>query len=640
MRKIYLMATLLGAGTFAFGQVQQSSIAHKGLAKGLAPTKGVHTPVTNKDDDVIYHDNFETVTFSPVGGTETTGTSNWTANVEGTAPSTNDYGWQIADESYSWRYSQGTFNSTSGGDFAQVNNGNPTLTPGTQAMDVVYTLTSDPIDIESLANGEAVSLSFEQWGALFYDQQEVQLSTDGSTWETVYDNNEKEMLTSGGGDDYANPELVIVPIQHVIQGNSSSVQIRLRWTTRMTAQSSNPNVWVMYGWMVDDIKLQSMLENDIATHGRLFVGSEEMYAYYQIPAEQVQPYNFSINVNNLGSEDQTNVQLNAIETEHGAYNASSAGKIIETMASDSLALSGANAYTPDAAHLGKHIVTFNISADAEDEYENNNIIPNYEFEITEGLYARDEAFETALDPSIGFGYYSGHDDDPMESDAIIMGTVYEIVETATINSIEFRIGGIVEEGALIYAYILDEELLPIPGGDEIGPYIAGPADEGKYVSIEIPGGLSLVPGEYVIAVGSENEAFSVATNGYSFPQTTFIYFENEATWYYTESTPVVRGNFGASTVGISEDSKLLLSNVYPNPFANEATVTYTLEEGANVSYTIVDLAGNVVATANEGNVMPGNHNITVDGTGFANGVYFFNLVAGNNTVTHKIIVNK
>ena len=56
-----------------------------------------------------------------------------------------EYGWNINDVSEGW-YSSGGINSTSGGNYAELVNGDPIA--GTQELDVTFTMTTvDPIDV-------------------------------------------------------------------------------------------------------------------------------------------------------------------------------------------------------------------------------------------------------------------------------------------------------------------------------------------------------------------------------------------------------------------------------------------------------------------------------------------------------------
>src|SRR5690606_14497889 len=100
----------------------------------------------------------------------------WTIDNDGeTEP---EYGWTIGDTEHGWHPNQfaANFASSSGGSFAQVNNGNPASDPATNKIQKNYSVTSDPIDIAALAGGTKVLLTFEQYGALFNDEQFVEIS--------------------------------------------------------------------------------------------------------------------------------------------------------------------------------------------------------------------------------------------------------------------------------------------------------------------------------------------------------------------------------------------------------------------------------------------------------------------------------
>jgi hypothetical protein len=52
----------------------------------------------------------------------------------------------------------------------------------------------------------AGSLTFRQYGARFNDLQEIQMSTDGTTWITIGDNLDKPVLSAAGGSAYPNAD--------------------------------------------------------------------------------------------------------------------------------------------------------------------------------------------------------------------------------------------------------------------------------------------------------------------------------------------------------------------------------------------------------------------------------------------------
>ena len=59
---------------------------------------------------------------------------------------------------------------------------------GSVNMSMGGAATAQPIDIVSLGGSNQVSLTFRQYGARFNDLQEIQMSTDGTTWITIGDN--------------------------------------------------------------------------------------------------------------------------------------------------------------------------------------------------------------------------------------------------------------------------------------------------------------------------------------------------------------------------------------------------------------------------------------------------------------------
>ena len=152
--------------------------------------------------------------------------SDWTLDNNGQgAPN----GWTIDAVNDGW-WSTGGITSTSGGNFAELTNGDASA--GTQVVNVTYTMTSaNSIDVMSLAGTDAVMLSFEEFGARFNDLQEVQISTDGINFTTVADNLSYTVLSQSGGSAYANPASRIVNIQSAISNNPSTVWIRFSWTT-------------------------------------------------------------------------------------------------------------------------------------------------------------------------------------------------------------------------------------------------------------------------------------------------------------------------------------------------------------------------------------------------------------------------
>jgi len=81
-------------------------------------------------------------------------------------------------------------------------------------------------------------------------------------------------------------------------------------------------------------------------------------------------------------------------------------------------------------------------------------------------------------------------------------------------------------------------------------------------------------------------------------------------------------------------------SAYPNPFNNATRITFGLREASPVSIHVIDIAGRVVATLNQGRRSAGIHSVNWDAAGAQSGVYFLRLVSGEGTSTHKLLFVK
>ncbi|MEL6556849.1 MAG: T9SS type A sorting domain-containing protein, partial [Bacteroidota bacterium] len=82
--------------------------------------------------------------------------------------------------------------------------------------------------------------------------------------------------------------------------------------------------------------------------------------------------------------------------------------------------------------------------------------------------------------------------------------------------------------------------------------------------------------------------------------------------------------------------------VYPNPFTNQTTITYTLtEENTNVLLQIYDLNGGLVKTLVENKRQEiGIYHATFESSGLPAGMYLCKIVAGNRVETRKLLLKR
>lgn len=87
-------------------------------------------------------------------------------------------------------------------------------------------------------------------------------------------------------------------------------------------------------------------------------------------------------------------------------------------------------------------------------------------------------------------------------------------------------------------------------------------------------------------------------------------------------------------------SSILALENYPNPFSDNTTIHYAINKEANVTISIVDLLGNVVAEIESENKSAGEYATTWNAKGVAEGMYLLQLKVNNDISTKKIVVNR
>lgn len=620
MKKVYLSLLAFGIAGTSLAQMTAKPHTFGELNTGKDV---INAPALNNADQskalgiTVWSDNFDTP-------------ANWVIDNDGQTGA--EFGWTIDATYDGWSTVGGPIASTSGGNFAELSNGNPTLATPTQALDVTYTLTlASALDIPNLPantpNTDQVNLQYEQTGALFNDEQLTQISVDGgTTWITVRDNRDfHSVLSASGGAAYPNPETVSINLAPYIAGNASNVSIRFQWTTAYPSASTNPNVWVTYGWTLDDLKLITNPDNDIAAE-MPYWGSVGLH-YYQIPTAQVAPIDFTTNAYNNGLASQTNVTLD-VDINSGAWTGSSAGSTIAPGAYDSLVCS--TQYTP-AASVGTHNVVWGVSQTEVDDVPGNNDNADINFDVTDFIYARDNGTVDGSTYNQGNGYE--------------VGNLYDIFTAATIYSLDIGISSSAVVGASVFGilYSIDPTTGDFIVLDQTDYYTISAADQGSIITLPLlSGGWPLNANEtYLVVAGTDGDGGTtddivISNAGDSDPQTSFFYDYTDLTWYYTTSTPIVRMNF-ENQAGIDELEGLNNVVLYPNPANDELNIDFSLDNAADINIAIVDLAGKTIATKSMNNTAKGTQTVGFNTTDFASGVYTVTIESTNGKLTRKFI---
>ncbi|MBU1638609.1 T9SS type A sorting domain-containing protein [bacterium] len=85
---------------------------------------------------------------------------------------------------------------------------------------------------------------------------------------------------------------------------------------------------------------------------------------------------------------------------------------------------------------------------------------------------------------------------------------------------------------------------------------------------------------------------------------------------------------------------VMLHPAYPNPFNPTATIRFDLPEASAVTLTIYNLQGQTVETLVNGQMLPGVHTVTFDGSRFSSGSYFYTLKTNDFVETKQMTLVK
>jgi hypothetical protein len=113
----------------------------------------------------------------------------------------------------------------------------------------------------------------------------------------------------------------------------------------------------------------------------------------------------------------------------------------------------------------------------------------------------------------------------------------------------------------------------------------------------------------------------------------------------TYANPEVQGIYttDSALVGVSasrsdNQSGFSLFQNYPNPFNPSTTTSFSLPHAAVVSLKVYDVLGREVATLVDGREEAGEHSVKWNAEGFASGVFFYRLKAGDFVQTRKLVL--
>jgi hypothetical protein len=94
-------------------------------------------------------------------------------------------------------------------------------------------------------------------------------------------------------------------------------------------------------------------------------------------------------------------------------------------------------------------------------------------------------------------------------------------------------------------------------------------------------------------------------------------------------------------VGVSENESQSIASVsqnYPNPFSETSTIQVNVVEKTDLKLVVTNLLGQQIMQIERGKVAAGLHEFVLDASRLGNGIYFYTVYAGKDSVTRKMIV--
>ena len=571
--------------------------------------------------------------------------SDWVLDNDGQNPP--DYGWSIDANVDGW-YFNNAISSSSGGNFAELGNGDPTVGTGTQALNVTYTMTvANSIDIMGLAGTDNVTLSYNEFGARFNDLQEVQVSTDGITYTTVADNLSYSVLSQSGGSAYSNPSLRSINLYPYIAGNASTVWIRYSWTTNFPSQSSNPNVWVTYGWMIDDISLTStsnyVMQAIEANHGGWYTtpvsqGFSMQYMFKPLIQSAANPYKFELVAANQGAQTLNGARLNVeVFNDIGVLIHSDVSDTLNMAPFDTVVFSSIQTFDPAA--LGVYNINIWGSADS---FPTTPITALTSI-ITDTVYGRDE---NVVDGSWRVGRMCG---------GLQLGNIFDVYAAADLTSVSAHVADYSIAGANMFGVLYEVDTTSSPISfillEQTDNYTIQSGDLDNWVSIPFNSVIPIDPQfgqQYMIAIGGYAhpiDTFGISVSGEAEPTMSRIQdngcnlgTQGFGYWYWITNTPMIRMNFGTLLTPSSINETTFNGNlgIYPNPTNGIFTIEMNDVEKDVYTIKITNVLGQKVFTTSQS--VNGIYKENIDLSAFQKGVYLIEIKNSTATITERIIV--
>jgi hypothetical protein len=87
-------------------------------------------------------------------------------------------------------------------------------------------------------------------------------------------------------------------------------------------------------------------------------------------------------------------------------------------------------------------------------------------------------------------------------------------------------------------------------------------------------------------------------------------------------------------------TEYFLSQNFPDPFKEKSTIKYCLPEEIRIKLVILNIKGKTVKTLLDEVKEPGTYKIEINAKRIREGLYFYQLTAGNVVITKRMLILK
>ncbi|NJL74658.1 MAG: T9SS type A sorting domain-containing protein [Saprospiraceae bacterium] len=250
---------------------------------------------------------------------------------------------------------------------------------------------------------DVVFLNFQTLYRTFNDVVTIEVSRDSMNWTSI------EVfpdLTANdfGGDN--NPELVNINISDVAAG-AEQFWFAFRFLSDANTNNGGQGFGCGYNWQVDDVELSSTdprAPNNLAIVSNSFGIAPNLFT----PASQVEPFGFIADIENIGSADQVEVNLNlSIQNNVTDAIVFEEDVVIELLKQDSTtSVVFTNQFSPEPEQ-GIYFGTYSLTLSGNDADTTDNV-SQFAFAVSDTIFSKFINITGGLAPASSNSYAYGN----------------------------------------------------------------------------------------------------------------------------------------------------------------------------------------------------------------------------------------